>query len=130
VGSKARDRHLLVVEDDPSNAELLSEQLEMLGYSVDCAFDGNRAVTMACSGDYATMILDLNLPEFDGVEVLRILRKRKLKNPPKVIVVSGDVQRTRVQELNAEHIDAYLTKPVDVDLLGRELARLVPAQAA
>jgi CheY-like chemotaxis protein len=130
VGSEARDRHVLVVEDDPSSAELLSVQLEMLGYSVDCAFDGNRAVSMACSGDYATMILDLNLPEFDGVEVLRILRARKLKRPPKVIVVSGDVQRTRVQELNVEHIDAYLTKPVDLDALGRELARLVPAQAA
>jgi two-component system OmpR family response regulator len=121
---------VLLVEDDPANAELLSVQLEGLGYSVDCAFDGNRAVTLACTGDYEMMILDLNLPEFDGVEVLRILRKRMLRRPPLVIVVSGDVERTRGRELDAERIDAYLTKPVDIALLGRELARLLAAKAA
>jgi two-component system OmpR family response regulator len=130
VPKEPRGRQVLLVEDDPANAELLSVQLEGLGYSVDCAFDGNRAVTLACTGDYEMMILDLNLPEFDGVEVLRILRKRMLRRPPLVIVVSGDVERTRGRELDAERIDAYLTKPVDIALLGRELARLLAAKAA
>jgi CheY-like chemotaxis protein len=53
-----------------------------------------------------------------------------LRRPPLVIVVSGDVERTRGRELDAERIDAYLTKPVDIALLGRELARLLAAKAA
>ena len=130
VPKQPRSRHVLLVEDDTANAELLSAQLERIGYSVDCAFDGNRAVTLACTGDYDTMILDLNLPEFDGVEVLRILRKRMLRRPPRVIVLSGDVERTRGRELEAARIDAYLTKPLDIELLGRELTRLLPAEAA
>jgi two-component system, OmpR family, response regulator QseB len=121
---ETRGRHLLLVEDNPAIAELMSEQLGSLGYSVDCALDGNRGVTMACTGDYAAMLLDLDLPEYDGVEVLHILRKRMVKRRLPVIVITGDVERTRLRDLNRESIDGYLIKPVDLTALSRELARV------
>jgi CheY-like chemotaxis protein len=120
---EASNRHLLLVEDDHSIAELMSEQLKSLGYSGDCALDGNRGVTMACTGDYAAMLLDLDLPEYDGVEVLHILRKRMVLRRLPVIVITGDAERTRLTDLNRETIDGYLTKPVDLAALGRELGR-------
>ena len=122
----ARTR-VLVVEDDPAGAQLLHDQLEVLGYSSDCALDGNRALMMADSGQYGAMLLDLHIPAYDGVEVLHMLRKRLLLRPIKVIVITGDAAGTRRSDLNREGIDAYLTKPVDLTVLARELARATVA---
>lgn len=122
---------VLVVEDDPSAAQLLHEQLAALGYSSDCALDGNRALMMAGTGDYGAMLLDLDLPAYDGLEVLHMLRKRLLVNPIAVIVITGDTTGTREQALNREGISAYLTKPVDLSKLDGALARIVrPSQVA
>lgn len=118
-------RRVLVVDDDPDSAELLHDQLERLGYAVDCAPDGNRALMMAGTGDYQLLTLDLNLPEYDGVEVLHLLRKRLLLNPIKVVVVTGDVARPRSRELNSDGIDGYLTKPIDPKVLDSEVARVL-----
>ena len=82
---------------------------------------------MACTGDYAAMLLDLDLPEYDGVEVLQILRKRMVKRRLPVIVITGDVERTRLRDLNRESIDGYLIKPVDLAALSHELDRAITA---
>ena len=124
-GHGARSNRVLVVEDDTSAAQLLHEQLAALGYSSDCAMDGNRALMMAGSGEYGAMLLDLDLPTYDGVEVLQILRKRLLVNPIGVIVITGDTSGTRRSALNREGIAAYLTKPMDLTRLDSELARIV-----
>jgi CheY-like chemotaxis protein len=119
----------LVADDNPFSAELMHDHLETLGYSVDCAADGARAVAMASSGRYDALLLDINLPIYDGVQVVRMLHGRPPPHPLKVIIVTADRMASRRAELTAQGIDGYLTKPVDLDRLAALVDGAMRAQA-
>ena len=121
---------VLVAEDNPLSSELLRDHLTLLGYAVDCAEDGNRTLAMASSGDYRVLLLDVNMPIYNGVEVLRQLRRTEATSPIKVIVVTADRLASRREELMSEGIDGYLTKPVDLDRLAGELHRVLDENPA
>jgi DNA-binding response OmpR family regulator len=120
---------ILVAEDNPPSAELLHDHLGSLGYGVDVATDGKLAVEMAMSGRYSLLILDVNMPGYDGVQVLQRLRA-ELAQPPKVIVVTADRLATRRDELTRAGIDAYMTKPVDLHRLTEEVKRVLAETGA
>ena len=65
---------VLVAEDDANLANSLKEGLELMGYQVSLAKTGTRALSMAVNGQYPLMILDLNLPEMNGMDVCRAIR--------------------------------------------------------
>ena len=67
---------LLLVEDEALLSKNVSKGLRLLGYAVDCAYDGEEALDLYALNDYDLMILDLNLPKLDGMEVLRRIRER------------------------------------------------------
>jgi DNA-binding response OmpR family regulator len=115
---------ILVAEDNPPSAELLHDHLDSLGYGVDVATDGTLAIEMAMSGRYQLLILDVNMPGHDGVQVLQRLRQ-ELARPPKVIVVTADRLATRRDELTQAGIDGYMTKPVDLRRLTDEVKRVL-----
>jgi CheY-like chemotaxis protein len=118
---------ILVADDDPASAELLTYFLESRGFEVATAPDGNRAVEMGTSGKYQLVILDVHMPTYDGVEVLQFLRKRYLLHPIKVIALTGDLSDEVRLALEGKGIDCLLTKPVDLALLRREVDRLMAA---
>lgn len=121
---------ILVAEDNPPSAELLHDHLDSLGYGVDIATNGKLAVEMAMSGHYRLLILDVNMPGYDGVQVLQRLRA-EMEQPPKVIIVTADRLATRRDELTQAGIDGYMTKPVDLRRLTEEVERvLAEADAA
>jgi CheY-like chemotaxis protein len=120
---------ILVAEDNPLSAELLHDHLESLGYAVDHASDGVEAIEMAARGAYQLVILDVNMPGYDGLEVLERLRQ-DLARPPKVIVVTADRLATRREELMRQGIDAYMTKPLDLQRLTDEIRRVLSGQGA
>ncbi|MBK37124.1 MAG: hypothetical protein CME26_16550 [Gemmatimonadetes bacterium] len=62
---------ILIVEDDPDIADLIEIHLKDIGYGLDRAEDGATGLEMATSGDYSLVILDLMLPEVDGLDVCR-----------------------------------------------------------
>ena len=103
----------------------MQDQLESHGYVVDYAADGARALTMAASGAYQVLLLDVNMPVYDGVEVVRRLHEQSPATPVKVIVVTADRFATRHAELSRRGIDGYMTKPVDFDRLNNEISRLL-----
>jgi DNA-binding response OmpR family regulator len=120
---------ILVAEDNPPSAELLHDHLDSLGYGVEVATDGKLAIEMAMSGRYQLVILDVNMPGYDGVQVLHRLRA-ELANPPKVIVVTADRLATRRDELTQAGIDGYMTKPVDLRRLTEEIERVLTEAGA
>jgi len=120
-------KRILVADDDPASAELLSYFLESRGYEVATAPDGNRALDMGTSGEYSLVILDVHMPMYDGVELLEFLRKRYKLHPIKVIALTGDLSEQVRQALQAGGIDSFLTKPVDLHRLGEEVNRLTAA---
>jgi CheY-like chemotaxis protein len=121
------NKRILVADDDPASAELLTYFLESRGFEVVTAPDGNMALDMGTSGEYGLVILDVHMPMYDGVEVLQFLRKRHKLHPIKVIALTGDLSEDVQQALERGGIDSFLTKPVDLHRLGEEVNRLTAA---
>jgi len=107
-----------VVEDEKRIADFLSRGLESGGYSVDMAGDGATALEMVHATEYDLIILDLGLPDMDGMAVLKKIRTRKT-SPPVLILSARDAVDDRVKGLE-NGADDYLVKPFAyVELLAR-----------
>jgi len=108
----------LVVEDESRIADFLSRGLVSAGYAVDVAATGGSAIDMIHSTDYDLVILDLGLPDVDGLTVLQKIRNRKV-SPPVLILSARDAVDDRVKGLEGG-ADDYLVKPFAfVELLAR-----------
>ena len=109
---------ILVVEDEKRIADFLSRGLESAGYAVDVANDGTRAVELVHAAEYDLVILDLGLPDMDGLSVLQKIRNRKVSPPVLILSARGAVDE-RVKGLEGG-ADDYLVKPFAfVELLAR-----------
>jgi len=109
---------ILVVEDESRIADFLSRGLVSAGYAVDVAATGGSAIDMIHSTDYDLVILDLGLPDVDGLTVLQKIRNRKV-SPPVLILSAHDAVDDRVKGLEGG-ADDYLVKPFAfVELLAR-----------
>ncbi len=101
--------HFLIVEDEKKMAELLKKGLEEENHSVSLAFDGRKALEMAQSLEYDAIVLDLMLPEIDGIEVARRLRKNG-NDTPILVLTARDTVPDVVKGLDIG-ADDYMTKP-------------------
>ena len=109
---------ILVVEDDSSVRSLITTTLKAHGYKFLTAANGEMAVMMASSHNPDIMLLDLGLPDIDGVEVIR--RIREWSNLPIIVLSARSEDSDKIEALD-QGADDYLTKPFSVDEL---LARL------
>ncbi len=114
---------ILVVEDDPRMASLLSRALRETGYAVDVVADGNDAVEQASLGSYDLMILDILLPGLDGFAVCAAVRAEKPATPILVLSARSEIV-DRVRGLDAG-ADDYLPKPFAVEELRARVAALL-----
>jgi two-component system copper resistance phosphate regulon response regulator CusR len=95
----------------------LTYYLSSHGYEVSSALDGNRALELGETGDYALAILDVHMPTYDGVEVLQMLRRRHVLHPLKIIALTGDTSDATRDALVEGGVDEVMTKPVDLKKL-------------
>ena len=114
---------LLLVEDSTRLRKSLGEGLRRSGFAVDSVADGKTGLRYALGGDYDVMVLDLMLPELDGLAVLQQLREAG-RNFPVLILSARDqvADRIRGLELGA---DDYLVKPFAFDELHARLQALI-----
>ncbi|HEY2980036.1 MAG TPA: response regulator, partial [Anaerolineales bacterium] len=112
---------ILVVEDETALRETLAYNLQKEGYTVEVAGDGRKALDAARALRPDLLVLDIMLPELDGFEVCRILRKEM--NTPILMLTARDDEIDRVVGLEVG-ADDYLTKPFSM----RELIARVKAQ--
>ena len=109
---------ILLVEDEKKVASFVARALREQAYAVDVADRGRRALDLAAGAAYDVILLDLRLPDLDGVEVCRELRRRGVNSPILMLTARGLVEQ-RVEGLDAG-ADDYLTKPfVLAELLAR-----------
>ena len=105
---------ILIVEDEEKIARFVTLELEHEGYQVEHAADGRTAVNLALERDYDLVLLDVLLPQLNGMEVLR--RVRKHKDVPVIMVTARDAVMDKVAGLDAG-ADDYLTKPFAIEEL-------------
>jgi two-component system OmpR family response regulator len=120
---------ILVVEDEKRIADFLCRGLQGAGYAVDAAPNGATALDHIHSADYDLVVLDLMLPDMDGLQVLEKVRNRKVGPPVLILSARGGLD-DRVKGLE-QGADDYLVKPFAfVELLARVRALLRRGQPA
>jgi two-component system copper resistance phosphate regulon response regulator CusR len=110
---------LLLVEDESVAARLLAKGLRDHAYAVDVVADGGSALACVGINDYDVIVLDLGLPDVDGLDVCQSLREQGVQ-VPMLMLTARDAVQMRIAGLDSG-ADDYLTKPFDLDEL---LARL------
>jgi two-component system, OmpR family, response regulator len=114
---------ILIVEDEDRIASFLRKGLHSNGYSTSVAGTGEEALTLVRTGDFDLTILDLGLPDIDGVEVLQRIRARD-RSMPVIVLTARDAVPDRVSGLEGG-ADDYVTKPFSFEeLLARIRVRL------
>ena len=116
-------KRLLLVEDEPGLVMTLTDRLSREGYSVDTSADGASALERATSEAFDLVLLDVMLPQMNGFDVLRELRRRGVEVPVIMLTARGQiVDKVVGLKLGA---DDYVTKPFEmVELLARIEAKL------
>jgi two-component system response regulator QseB len=110
---------ILLVEDDDMLGDAVCEALRQKSYVVDWVHDGEAARAALSTSSFSALVLDLGLPDGDGLSVLRWLRQSG-RTTPVVIVTARDRLSDRIGGLDAG-ADDYLVKPFDIDELGARL---------
>jgi two-component system, OmpR family, response regulator len=110
---------ILLVEDDHMLGEAVCDGLRQEGYVVDWVQDGGAALAAVSTSNFSALVLDLGLPDGDGLGVLRWLRQHG-QTTPVVIVTARDRVSERIGGLDAG-ADDYLIKPFDIEELGARL---------
>jgi two-component system KDP operon response regulator KdpE len=116
--SRVGDASVLLVEDDPSVAEIVGMALRQRGFAVDVVADGRAALDYVNDTPPDIVVLDLGLPDIDGIDVCRSLR-RWYTNP--ILVLSADGAENRKIAALEEGADDYVTKPFS---MGELVARV------
>jgi DNA-binding response OmpR family regulator len=121
---KQGSRTILLVEDHRDLAETVGLFLESQNYTVDYATDGLSAVQLAVDEDFDAIILDINLPGIDGMEVCRRLRKEAHKSTPVIMLTARDQLEDKLQGFDVG-ADDYLVKPFELPELAVRIEALI-----
>ena len=114
---------VLVVEDNPLNLKLVRDVLTASGYEVVPAITGEEGVSLAASCRPDLVLMDLQLPDFDGYEALRQLRQDAALATVPVVAVTAFAMREDRERARTSGFDGYLEKPISI----RELPAQVGA---
>jgi CheY-like chemotaxis protein/HPt (histidine-containing phosphotransfer) domain-containing protein len=122
---RSRPLRILVADDHPINQMFMAALLRKAGHTVTTVENGNQAVASVRDGNYDVVLMDVQMPELDGVEAT--LRIRALP-PPKhlvpIIALTANAMRGAREEYLAAGMDDFVSKPIDAALLLDKLARL------
>jgi signal transduction histidine kinase/CheY-like chemotaxis protein len=122
LASNPRARRVLVVDDNRDAADMLRDLLVTEGHEVQVVYDGDAAIAAARSFGPDVLLCDLGLPGKDGFAVAEALRSDAATARVRLVAVSGYGGAEDRKRSQAAGFDAHLTKPVDMEALGRVLA--------
>ena len=115
-----RPMKILVAEDNPLNRKLVEAMLLKMGHRVEFAVNGREAVEGAAQDKHDVILMDLHMPEMDGLEATMAIRRREteqhLRRLP-IIAVTADVLQGDRDKCIAAGMDGYVTKPLELSRL-------------
>jgi two-component system, cell cycle response regulator DivK len=113
---------VLVVEDDPLNLKLIRDVLEYRGFDVLTATSGEEGVVAALSDSPDLVLMDLQLPDIDGHEVLLRIRADPQCGGMPVVAVTAFAMKENIERATAAGFDGYIAKPINVHALPDQVA--------
>jgi CheY-like chemotaxis protein len=104
---------ILIVEDHPVNARLFTAVLEAGGYQICCATDADAALAALSSFQPQLILMDLNLPGMDGIELTRQLRADERTRNLVIVAVTAHAMRGDEEKARAAGCNGYISKPIN-----------------
>ncbi|MES2555775.1 MAG: ATP-binding protein [Bacteroidota bacterium] len=111
---------ILVAEDNALNQKLIKIQLTEFGFECDIAANGKIAIEKLRENTYDIVLMDIHMPEMNGIEATRYIRN-ELKSSIPIIALTADVTSPDIKKSNAIGMNDYLSKPIDDKLLYRKI---------
>jgi two-component system cell cycle response regulator DivK len=105
---------ILIVEDNEKNMKLVRDVLQFKGYETMEAVTGGEGVRLALERRPALILMDIQLPDIDGITALRMIREDGVNTTTPVVAVSASVMPDEQQKIAASGFDAFVTKPINV----------------
>jgi CheY-like chemotaxis protein len=119
---ESRRCHVVLVDNDSFTREALRTLLQLEGHRVDEARDGPSAVELALGLEPDVMLIDINLPGFDGYQVARRIRAAHLRRPPFLVALTGYGRIEDRRRAREAGFDEYLLKPAEAEDIERVVA--------
>ena len=115
---------ILLAEDNPLNQKVARLLLEKLGYSADLAANGHEVLAALDRQDYDVVLMDVMMPELDGLEATRrIVARWPPEKRPRIVALTASAMREDRERCLAAGMDEYLSKPIDLPALAETLLR-------
>ena len=105
---------ILIVEDNPKNLKLIRDILQFKGYATLEAETGEAGITLAREHRPALILMDIQLPQVDGCEAMRILKADSRTQHIPIVALTALAMSGDRESLLAEGFDGYISKPIDV----------------
>lgn len=126
AGSRVmRPLHILVAEDNPVNQKLMTLILERAGHHVHLVADGEQALAALAERHYELAIVDLHMPQTDGIETIKIHRFAHSDRYVPFIVLTANATADALRECEQAGADAFLTKPIEARQLTDTIAEVM-----
>ena len=112
-----RSCSVLLAEDNKINQKLMVLMLGKLGVQPSIANNGIQAVEVALEKRFDLILMDMHMPGMDGLEATKQIRAALGDNSPSIVALTADVVQKSIHQALRNGIDAYLTKPISMDML-------------
>ena len=116
---------ILGIDDNPDINELLNTILTASGHEYSSVTSGREGVKLIQQNKYDLLLLDIAMPEFSGLDVIDALRKEKLMEKQRIVIVTASsVTEHEIEELLKNGVEKCIRKPLDIDHLVEELEKI------
>lgn len=116
---------VLVVDDFPTMRRIVKNLLKQLGFeNIDEAEDGNMALSKMKSGNYGLVVSDWNMPNMEGIELLRSVRADDTLKETPFLMVTAEAEKEKVIEAIKAGVDNYIVKPFTAEILKEKLEKI------
>ncbi|MGZ3806290.1 MAG: response regulator, partial [Pseudobdellovibrionaceae bacterium] len=125
-----KDLRILVVEDNETNKDVICEQLQFLKFNADIASDGQEALELWKTRNYAMILTDLQMPEMDGYQLAAEIRKAEGGTEKRIpiIAITASTVKSEMDRCTAAGMDGYLVKPAPLETLRVTIERWISVE--
>ena len=121
---ETKNYSILLVEDNKLNQTVVKFTLKRYGYEIDVANNGIEAVEKYKEGKYDFILMDIMMPEMDGIEATKAIRKMENEHRIPIIALTADIMVANEEKCLESGMDAHIAKPFEIDNLFKVLENL------